>query len=206
MFRGYFSMKKAQKADFEITIRIKRNIMKLLYLVMITPLFTISGIALGQSIRERRIAWEQGIREKQTETVNNTQQLIDAVLRDDWQEVRNLVSTYAPQYRIELNSDIADYPTYPYGFSPLSIAAYNGDLETVMMLVEHGALVNKSGPYKANALVSAARKPGNIEVVQYIGDRGGYNKLHGAVAATVAADDEIKDYLERKRIEFMMAE
>ncbi len=126
-------------------------------------------------------------------------QIKKAVVKNNWSELKKLILA---EPEINLDIPIKEHATYPFGFSPLSIAARLGELEMVQFLIEHGAMVDMVGPYGVTALVGAVEKPGNSAVVKFLVEKGANinvgDRMSESTALDRAADDEIKTYLEVK--------
>ena len=84
-----------------------------------------------------------------------------------------------------------------YGWTALMIVAFDGHLDVVKCLVEHGADVNAQGSYALREAV----KSGNLDIVQYLVKHGAdvnATDINGKTALTYATEEnhlEIAEYL-----------
>ena len=70
------------------------------------------------------------------------------------------------KYICERHPALLHHPTV-YGACPLTWAAYNGQLDSVKVLLEKGCDVNQKGEYEETALIAACCQ-GHLAVVQYL--------------------------------------
>ena len=78
------------------------------------------------------------------------------------------------------------------GFTPLLLAAYNGDLKMVEFLVSKGANLEAKDIYDSTPLLWAVRREGNLPMVEFLVSKGANIDLNNILR--IVRDEKIQNF------------